>query len=90
MSKTPVSADELIELVRLAIRNGTTHALPDLVGQWAHGAVEEVARLRAELQAATETERKRCADIARKRAERNRDCPPKCRCGDGYHIDAVS
>ena len=86
MGKVPVSADELVELVKLAIRNGTTHALPDLVGEWAHEAEKTVIRLRNELHTVAEIERKRCAAIARKRAERNRDCPPECRCGDGYHI----
>lgn len=52
----------------------------------ADAIANEVERLRQEVKTATETERKRCAAIARKRAERNRDCPPECRCGDGYHI----
>lgn len=85
MAKAPVSVDELVALVKTAIRNGTTHALPDLVGEWAHEAVKEVVRLHNELQAATETERKRCADIARKHAENVDEwCrePP----GDGWDI----
>lgn len=32
-------------------------------------------------------ERERCATLAEARATRNRDqCPPGCRCADGFHI----
>lgn len=75
MGKVPVSADELVELVKLAIRNGTTHALPDLVGEWAHEAEKTVIRLRNELHTVAEIERKRCAAIARRMANKNLATP---------------
>jgi hypothetical protein len=33
-----------------------------------------------------EAEREACAKVAEACAKRNEDCPPTCKCGDGWHI----
>ncbi len=43
----PVNKTDLMKLIRFAVTNGTAHALPAIIEQWADGALAEIVRLRA-------------------------------------------